>query len=471
MIKNISTRLLLVGLVLTAILFNSCGTDPDPEPAKAVKAYDSKVMQQWNNKYLEIERYAAGYRPGPAPRSLAYIGLACYEACVAGMPEYNSVKGYYTGLSIPEPALNATYHYPTVVNAAYSFMMQQFFTVVPSINITQLSGIATLRDKINTDYSKELLAKNPEGGKKIFDDSKAYGEAVARAVYEWSKTDAVAHDHHLDPFKDNVGKYKPAAVPGAWVATIPGPAKPMFPDWGYARTFAIGESDKLCKKPMPFSEKTNSLFYAQGAQVRAAVNEATAEDRHIAFFWSDDLMNLTFSPGPRLIAVANQIYAKENSNLDIALYANAKVGMAINDAAVACWFSKYTYNLERPESYIKRVIDPTWEPMLYNPLTGDKGFTPPFPAYPSGHSTMAGAGAAILEDVFGSHYAFTDYCHQGRNDFEGSAPRSYGSFEEMGQEDAISRIPLGVHFEIDCTEGVALGKRCARKVNALDWKK
>ncbi len=463
MIKIFSTRLLLVTMVLSAILFNSCGTDPLPV-AKSAKDYNSEVVQAWNNKYLEIERYAAGYRPGPAPRSLAYIGLACYESCIQGMPEYRSIKGNFTGLVIPEADPTVAYHYPTVVNAVYSYMMRQYFTVVTSISVTQLASLGTLNDKLNSEYKKEVDVVT-------FDKSKAYGEAVAKAVYEWSKTDLVGHDHHLDPFKDNIGKYKAPVGAGYWIPTIPGPAKPMFPDWGYARTFAISDADKLCKKPLAYSENPKSTFYTQGLEVRNTVQENDYDNRWLAFFWSDDLTGLTFSPGPRWMAIENQVLAKLNSNLETAVYANAKLGMAINDAAVACWYSKYTYNIERPESYIKRVIDPTFEPMLYNPLNGDKGFTPPFPAYPSGHSTMGGAGAEVLTNIFGSSFAMVDYCHQGRNDFEGSNARSFGSFYPMAEENAISRLPLGVHFRMDCEEGLQLGYRCGRRVNNLNWKR
>jgi hypothetical protein len=83
---------------------------------------------------------------------------------------------------------------------------------------------------------------------------------------------------------------------------------------------------------------------------------------------------------------------------------------------------------------------------------------------------MAGAASEVLSDIFGISYAMTDRCHENRSEFEGKA-RYFNSFDEMSNEDAISRVPLGVHFRMDCEQGVALGKRCARKVNDLPWKK
>ncbi len=169
------------------------------------------------------------------------------------------------------------------------------------------------------------------------------------------------------------------------------------------------------------------------------------------------------------MAIGNQVIENDDIKLDKAIEAYAKVGMALNDAAVGCWHSKYVYNVERPDTYIKKFIDPTYKPNLYNPLTGDEGFTPPFPAYPSGHSTMGAAGAEALASVFGYAYGMTDNCHLGRTEFEG-VPRTFGSFYEMAVENAWSRVLLGVHWKMDCEEGVSFGTRIGRKVNALPWK-
>ena len=83
---------------------------------------------------------------------------------------------------------------------------------------------------------------------------------------------------------------------------------------------------------------------------------------------------------------------------------------------------------------------------------------------------MGGAGAEALSSVFGYAYSMTDNCHLGRTEFEGT-PRTFGSFYEMAVENSWSRVLLGVHFKMDCEEGVNHGIRIARKVNALPWKK
>ena len=64
----------------------------------------------------------------------------------------------------------------------------------------------------------------------------------------------------------------------------------------------------------------------------------------------------------------------------------------------------------------------------------------------------------------------TDRCHESRTEFEG-VPRTFGDFYEMANENAWSRVPLGVHFRMDSEEGVRYGKTIGDKVNELPWKK
>lgn len=459
--KHSFTPLSILILCLTMVLFvSSCKKDvePDIQPGKTVDLYKAEVAQEWYDLFLELERYAAGYRPGPAPRALGLIGLAAYEACVSGMPGYNSLRNRYHGLQLPVADKQAEYFWPAVVHGVYSEMFPLFFTNPP----------ATLDSKLKALTSRLTIELSQSAGNELFQRSFVYGKAVGKAVWDWSTTDIYGHDAYFDPFAnyDWAQNYK---KPGDWVPTVPGPPQPMFPHWGKVRTFAISEGLKLSKPPLPFSENPNSALYAQALEVYAN-HRASFEGQWIAEFWSDDHVNLTFSPGSRWIAIAQQIIQHKDSDLATALEAYAKTGMALNDAAIACWHSKYYYNVERPDTYIKRVIDPNWKPSLDNPITGDIGFTPPFPSYPSGHSTMGAAGAEALASVFGYAYGITDKCHENRNEFLGM-PRTFGSLFEMAQENAWSRVPLGVHFRMDSEEGVRHGTVIGREVNKLPWKK
>jgi len=447
-------------MLLTGILVQSCGDgNISDSPVKSVKSYSHTVATEWNLLFLDVERHASGYRPGPAPRALAHLGLAAYEACIPGMPDYNSLANLFPGLSIPAADADE-YYWPEVVNASYSYLIPRFFPHVSNDLKQKMAALEAANE------GKFLAETTPE----IFERSQKRGQDVAAAVWEWSTTDTYGHDAYKDPFSDYDWQANYKKV-GDWVATLPGPGKGMFPYWGKVRRFALPDEAKICRPPLPYDESTNSAMFSQAIEVYAQNTPTQSyEAEWVGEFWSDDLLDLTFSPPSRWVAIANQVLDQEQSSLETALETYAKVGMAINDAGVGCWNSKYHYNVERPQTYIHRLIDPNWNTNLDNPLTGDQSITPSFPAYPSGHATFGAAGAEALASVFGYSYSMTDKCHEGRAEFIGT-PRTFGSFFEMAQENAWSRVPLGVHFRMDSEEGMHYGTRIGRFVNDLPWKK
>ena len=102
----------------------------------------------------------------------------------------------------------------------------------------------------------------------------------------------------------------------------------------------------------------------------------------------------TGTPPGHWVAIVGQLARNEGLSLMTAAEGYVRVGLAVADAFISCWHTKYTYNLLRPETYITRLIDPTWLPLL---------ITPGFPAYTSGHATQSGAAATVLTDLFGVH--------------------------------------------------------------------
>jgi hypothetical protein len=150
------------------------------------------------------------------------------------------------------------------------------------------------------------------------------------------------------------------------------------------------------------------------------------------------------------------VLRRRDASLARAAEVYAKVGIAVCDAFIACWYQKYVYNLLRPVTYIRRLVDPTWLPVLV---------TPPFPEYTSGHSVQSGAAFQVLTDLFGQSYAFVDHTHDDR----GFAPRSFGSFLEAAEEAAISRLYGGIHFRSAIVNGVTQGRCIGTAVTALPF--
>lgn len=457
------TKLLAVWLITSIFISGCVSSDPTSSviEQKNVADYDKTVALKWNELFLDIERNTDGYRPPISARALGYIGLAAYESVVSGMPEYKSIASRYNGLILPVISANEAYHWPTVLNTSYATSFKHFFPTAPA---TQLFNLYSLENNFNNEFKNQI----PED---VFNRSVDFGKRVADAVFEFSKTDAIGHEAFRNPTDAN---YQDGTAPGEWKRTHPDFTNPLLPRWGNVRTFAISEDDKKIPAPLKYSESANSQYYIQGKEVEAIVNDIKAgkeyEQNWIAIFWSDDCPKLTFTPAGRWVAVTNQVIKDHTTSLQKAVVAYAKLGMSLGDAGIAAWHEKYRYKIERPIDYIHRVFgNKSWTTVMC-PDGNGQYFTPPFPAYPSGHSTFGGAAAEVLTDEFGHNLGMVDRCHEGRTEFIGT-PRNFPNFYSMAEENAYSRIPIGVHWRMDCEQGLKLGYRVARKVNALPWKK
>jgi hypothetical protein len=188
------------------------------------------------------------------------------------------------------------------------------------------------------------------------------------------------------------------------------------------------------------------------------VRNLTPEQREIALFWADD-PNLTATPSGHSVALAAQVLRDEHASLALAAETYARVGIAVADAFIGCWHVKYQYNRIRPIMYIQQVIDPSWN----TPTPTDPVITPPFPEYPSGHSTEIAAAAAVLTGLFGEDYLLIDRT-QARLGF---APRVYESFHAAAEEAAVSRLYGGIHFRSGNEGGLAQGRCIGARVMAL----
>jgi hypothetical protein len=264
-------------------------------------------------------------------------------------------------------------------------------------------------------------------------------------VFEWSKGDG-GHEGFLH----NAPAYRPPRGPGLWEPTPPGGYPALQPYWGANRPF----SRLRCAAPpaIAYSVDPASAFYADAHACYLATTQLTAEQKAIARFWSDDA-GLSATPPGHSISIATQAIRARGARLDGAARAYAAVGIAISDAFIACWRTKYRYNLLRPVTYVQRTLDPAWTPLL---------ITPPFPEYTSGHSVQSMAAAHVLTELFGS-FAFTDRTHSAR----GGPPRSFASFADAAREAAISRMYGGIHFKAAIDRGLEQGACAGRRAYAL----
>jgi hypothetical protein len=167
------------------------------------------------------------------------------------------------------------------------------------------------------------------------------------------------------------------------------------------------------------------------------------EHRTIAAFWDCNPFALEnnghmavgmkkISPGAHWMGITG--IACEQAKVDFAkaMRINTVVAVGLMDGFICCWDEKFRSDRIRPETAIRKYLDPNWKPFLQ---------TPPFPEYLSGHSTISSTSATILTHYFGDHFKYTDTVE---NRY-GLPARTFNSFQ-AAIEAGISRFYGGIHF-------------------------
>jgi PAP2 superfamily/Vanadium chloroperoxidase N-terminal domain len=284
--------------------------------------------------------------------------------------------------------------------------------------------------------------------------------------------------------------YNQPVKPGTW-ESFPGEPTAVGTAWGMVKPFGMDETKDFLA---PLPPALNSAMYAAAYdEVKALGGDGvttptirTPEQTQIGIFWGYDGTPGLGTP-PRLYNQIAQVVARQQGNTEVQ---NARmfalINIAMADAGIASWDAKYTYDFWRPVRAIRQVgpngenlndgnpataADPTWTP-LGAPATnepGKTGFTPPFPAYVSGHATFGAAVFETLTKFYGADdiaFSFTSDEFNGVNkNPDGSVrpvvTRSFDSFSSAAYENAQSRIYLGIHWGFDRDQGLKVGSAVA----------
>jgi hypothetical protein len=448
---QLKSLLLMAGASL--IIFTGCKKNDDfvSPSAESAANYDEAVQgaqtsksngevpAKWYALAINLSRTTLNQSPGPIiSRTFGYMGLALYEAVVPGMPAHQSIQRQLNGLpALPQADRSHKYYYPACANASLANMVRHMFgNTSPAQNFT----IDSLENSFNTLFKSSVQQQ-------VFDRSVSFGQNISNAIYAWSVSDG-GDQAYLNPFPST---YIPPVGPGLWVAQ-PGQVA-QLPYWGNNRTFINNNAASTQPPPPPaYSTETSSKFYQEELEL---YNESINQDPEhiiIAKYWAA-------VPGPcTSTSILSSVLSSKNSNLSVAAEAYCKVGIAIADAIVSCYKTKYQYNQERPITFIRANFNATWVPVIA---------TPPFPDYTSAHSVQAGACARVLADIFGDNTTFTDSIINSL----GFTPRIFTKFSDCANEIGLSRLYGGIHVRTSNSVGLAQGNLVGTHVSALKFKR
>jgi hypothetical protein len=257
------------------------------------------------------------------------------------------------------------------------------------------------------------------------------------------------------------------------------------PRWGLVRPFVV---PNIIDFRSPAPPELMSAAYADSfndVKSNGAKNSTTRtpDETEIGIFWAYDGAQKIGTP-PRLYNQnVREVAMLQKNNLAQNARLFALINLAMADAGIQCWDTKYFYNIWRPilgvrggqqDGNVLTTGDPNFEP-LGAPRTNEPGrinFTPNFPSYTSGHATF---GAAIFWTLR-RFYSRDDISFTLSSDeFNGvnvgmdgrprpKRQRSFRSFTEALRENARSRIYLGIHYQFDAYAGSDAGIRIANYV-------
>lgn len=388
------------------------------------------VVTDWNSIWMDCVR-ATGGPPTPISRAGAMVHAAIYDAVISIERTHEPYLSYVPGSRHASAEAAAS-------QAAHDVLVHLY----PGRAVTLDVALEAALRAVPNGHARRAGVR--------------VGRQAARNVIDARRNDG----------SDEITPYVIGNNPGDWRPTYPDYTPPFTPNWGRVKPWTMIRADQF-RPPGPLGTLDMNAALTNPHYARAFKDVVEYGARHsrkrteyqtqTAFFWANDVDG-TYKPPGHLNHIAQVLARQQGLTLieSARLFALLNIGLA--DAGIVAWDCKYDTNLDfwRPITGIREadtdgnprtLADPTWEPL--------NAFTPPFPAYISGHATFAATAARVFAQFFGSdritHTISTD------DPLYAGGPRTYRSFSEAAVENARSRIYLGVHWQFDADDGVKAG--------------
>jgi PAP2 superfamily len=404
----------LPGRALAAVLVAGWSTGFGAREVRADSVLD------WNQIALEATA-AAPFDPPRESRAMAMVHAAVFDAVNAIEEEF---QPYAVAVEVEGPASAEA----AAIAAAHGVLVGLYPDQRSTLDDARVRSLAGIPD-------------GPAKAKGI-----RAGKAAASHILALRADDGAA--------TAGTGGDVPPARPGVWTPTPPALLAALDPGWGAVRPFVLHNGSQFRPRPPP---ALRSRLYARDFAEIVTIGSATSKTRtsaqtELARFWIATAAQ-NWNPLARRLSRARRMTLSHNAR------AFALLNLALADAAIAAWDAKFRYWQWRPVTAIRRAAedgnpatapDPSWTPLLT---------TPPFPDYIAGHTTYAGAAAAVLEHVFGRRpgvpLSMTSASLPG-------VVLTYDTFAAIAQGVVDARVWGGVHWRTSSVRGLQVGRRIGR---------
>lgn len=388
----------------------------------------ANVVTDWNQRMLDAA-VAANSSPFAMTRTTALVHVAVFDAV-------NGIERRYAPIVVTSAAPALASPHAAAIEAAAVMLQALFPAQQANLEAERTRALDTLRLDTTTTSAAAIAAGTQ------------WGRFVANQVFA-SRQD--------DGFTAVIPPYLGGTAVGQWRPTPPASTPAGFIQFATMKPWALRSPSQFRLSGAP--AVTSATYTADFQEVKrlgsTTSTERTAEQTLVAQFWG------TLPPAYFWNRIANRLAISRQLSLSESAQLFAQLNVAIADATIACFDTKQQFAFWRPVTAIRAAADDGNADTTADATWTSIVVTPPFPEYPSAHSTVSAAAAEILSTRFGPDVAFGDNSYA-----QPAVTRSFTRFSAALAEISDARVCGGVHFRTACRDGEALGSAVARQVLA-----